>query len=275
MNLSLSGFQNRAVFERTNIHNIKKRKSKSANLMAKNAKNQDFTKSKNAELFKNLWVVIPAYNSQRTIVKVVENINNYGYKNVIVVDDGSYDSTFEAVQTTGAEVLKHITNRGQGASLQTGISYALTKNPTAIITFDADGQHDPADIEKLALKVFDEGFDISLGSRFLGVQSNAPTHRKIALKCGAFMIYVFHGLWLSDSHNGLRCISRNVAEQINITSDRMEHASEIVEMIKKNGWKFTEVPVTIHYSDESLKRGQSTLSAFKILARMFWRKVIK
>ncbi|MBI4139448.1 glycosyltransferase family 2 protein [Candidatus Woesearchaeota archaeon] len=243
--------------------------------MVKIAKNSEFTKSKNVVLFKDLWIVIPAYNAQKTITKVIENLNDYGYRNIIVVDDGSNDSTFESAQNTGAEVLSHMANRGQGAALQTGISYALTKNPAAIITFDSDGQHDPSDIEKLALKVLSEGFDISLGSRFLGVQSNAPLHRKIALKCGAFMVYLFHGLWFSDCHNGLRCMSRNVSEQINITSDRMEHASEIVEMIKQNYWKFTEVPVTIHYDDESLKHGQSTFSAFRILARMVWRKVIK
>ncbi len=231
------------------------------------------SKEQNGEL----WIVIPAYNAEDTLPSVIQGLNNQGFHNIIVVDDGSKDSTFTVATTLPVHALKHFANRGQGAALQTGITYALTQHPqpTAIITFDADGQHRPEDITALATPVLEGKADIALGSRFLS-HSNVPLIRRITLKTGAFLIYLFHGLWLTDSHNGLRCLSLHASRELDITSDRMEHASEIIEIMKTKKWTYTEIPIIVHYSTNTLQRGHGGLrEAFRVLARMIWRKFIK
>src|SRR3954470_14159468 len=96
----------------------------------------------------SLFVVIAAFNEAGAIGGVVRELRA-AYPNVIVVDDGSHDETAPVARDAGATVLRHLLNRGQGAALQTGISYALRVGAEIIVTFDADGQHQPADIPAL------------------------------------------------------------------------------------------------------------------------------
>lgn len=221
------------------------------------------------------WIVIPAFNEENKIQKVIFGLKDKGYTHLVVVDDGSKDLTFQKAYSTGTTVLKHIVNRGQGAALKTGIDYALERGAEVIVTFDSDGQHQPEDIPKL-LKPIQEGIaDVSLGSRFLSPNSNTPITRKVFLKGGAFTFKVMYGVNLTDSHNGLRAFSRHAAQLINITQDKMEHASEIVEEIGRHNLRHTEVPVTIKYTDYSLQHGQKTANAFKILFKMIFKKVVK
>jgi len=221
----------------------------------------------------DVYVVIAAYNEEKSIGRVIKGLKRHGYRNIVVVDDGSKDKTFEAALKEKVSVLKHLVNRGQGASLETGIDYALSKSADYIVTFDADGQHHPEDIERL-LKVVKSGkAEVALGSRFLKHDSNTPFMRRIVLKVGILVVWFLCGIKLSDSHNGFRVFSRNAAQQINITSDRMEHASQIVEEIHLKRIPYKEVPVTITYSDYSKGKGQSGWNSIKIGLRMIFRRL--
>jgi glycosyltransferase involved in cell wall biosynthesis len=116
----------------------------------------------------SVWVVIPAYNESRVIAQVVGQLLKYNRLfNIVVVDDGSTDGTGSTVENLPVHILTHPENLGQGAALATGIEYALANDPDVVVTFDADGQMRPEDIEKLLSKLA-EGFDVVLGSRFLG-----------------------------------------------------------------------------------------------------------
>lgn len=216
----------------------------------------------------NIWIVIAAYNEERKILEVVSNLKKNGYKNIVVVDDGSKDKTFEQASLSKARVLRHIINRGQGAALKTGIDYALENKADIIVTFDADGQHQVEAILKLVQPVINHYADVALGSRFLTNNSNTPFFRKLFLKGGALIFRLFYGAKVTDSHNGLRALSQKAAQQIQITSDGMEHASEIIEEIGRKKVTYCEVPVTIKYSDYSLQHGQGNLAAFRILFKM-------
>ena len=111
-------------------------------------------------------VVIPAFNEEKMIKKVISEVAKY-VDLIIVVDDGSEDKTYEkALETKKAIVLKHIINRGQGAALMTGIEKAKELGAQIVITFDADFQHNPKDISKFVSKI-KQGYDVVLGSRFL------------------------------------------------------------------------------------------------------------
>ena len=222
---------------------------------------------------KDVFVVIAAYNEEKKISGVIKGLKSNGYKSIVIVDDGSKDKTFKIISKQNIYALKHFINRGQGASLKTGIDFAIKKGAKYIVTFDADGQHNPKEIERLLKPVASDRFDVALGSRFLRKESNTPWIRRVVLKMGAFFIWVMYGIKLTDSHNGFRVFSRNAAMKIQITSDRMEHASQIVEEIHKKKLKYKEVPVTITYSDYSKAKGQSGWNSIRIAFRMLFRKL--
>ncbi len=220
----------------------------------------------------NTFIVIAAFNEAKRIRKTLRDLKKEGYKNIVVVDDGSRDKTYSTALSEGVWVLQHKVNLGQGAALQTGIQFALKKGAEAVVTFDADGQHDAKDIEKMINKL-NEGYDIVLGSRFLK-ENKIPLSRRIILKGGVAVTRFISSINVTDTHNGLRVLSKKAAEKIKITINGMTHASEILDKIHEQRLKYTEVPVTIKYSEETLRKGQSSLNSVKILLKMIIKKIM-
>ncbi len=216
-----------------------------------------------------LAVVIAAYNEAKHIEEVVRGIRKEGHSWVIVVDDGSHDATSALAKKAGAEVLRHAINRGQGAALRTGFHYAYEHGADVAVTFDADGQFLPSEIAKVAKPVLEGRRDVALGSRFLGTAKNISPAKRIVLKLGALVTYVFSGIRLTDSHNGFRALSRKALKHIHITFDEMEHASEIIEEIAKHKLTYTEVPVTVIYHEP----GQHPMRSIKMGVRLVLHKV--
>lgn len=226
---------------------------------------------KETELKKKVYIVIAAYNEGTSVGNVIASLQKEKYNHIVVVDDGSKDDTSQKAKS--AHVLRHIINRGQGAALQTGITHALSLGAEYIVTFDADGQHDPKEIIKLVTPLVDGKVDVCLGSRFLDNNSNVPLLRGVLLKAGVLLMFIMYGIRLTDSHNGFRAFTRKAAEKIEITADRMEHASEILDEIMRNTLKYKEIPVTILYSTYSLQRGQSSWNALNIAYKMIRNKL--
>ena len=220
-----------------------------------------------------IYVVIPAFNEARAIAGVVAGVVNAGYR-AIVVDDGSRDRTSEAAAAAGATaVLNHPVNLGQGAALQTGIDFALQQGADVVVTFDADGQHRADDVAPLIAALHAHAADFALGSRFLGRAVNQPSSRRILLRLATLFTRLTTGLNVSDTHNGLRAMTRRGAGAIRLRQNRMAHASEILEQIAESGLRFVEVPVTIEYSAYSLRKGQSMGDALVILTDLFARRL--
>lgn len=215
----------------------------------------------------SLWVVIPAYNEGSVVGEVVSDVRAL-YRNVVVVDDCSRDDTGAAARSAGAIVLRHPINLGQGAALQTGIRYALGRGADYIVTFDADGQHRVEDIGLLLDTQVRSKADVVVGSRFLGRVENIPPIRRMVLKLAVLFTRVTSGVKLTDAHNGLRLLTRRAAERIRITQNRMAHASEITDQIHRLGLSVAEAPVTIIYTEYSLRKGQRLSNAFNILAEL-------
>jgi glycosyltransferase involved in cell wall biosynthesis len=209
-------------------------------------------------------VVVPAYNEARGIGEVVARVRDR-FARVVVVDDGSSDDTAQIARAAGAEVIRHPVNLGQGAALQTGIRWALQTGARWIVTFDADGQHDPDDALRLLRQARERGLDVCFGSRFLGSTEGMPKSRRLLLRLALLFQRVTTGMKLSDVHNGLRALSRDAAGRIDLRQNRMAHASELVAQVAALGLKFGEAPVTIRYSEYSLAKGQSSLGAVQIL----------
>jgi len=221
-----------------------------------------------------IYIVIAAYNEEKSISKVIKDLKKGGYNNIVVVDDGSKDKTFSIVEKSGAHALRHFINRGQGAALKTGIDYALLQGADIIVTFDADGQHLVSEIKRMTDPVRKGEVEVTLGSRFLDDKTELPLKKRIVLKGAIFLIQIMYGVKLSDAHNGFRAFSKKAAKKIEINADRMEHASEIVEEIHTKKIKFKEVPVTIRYTDYSQQKGQSVWNSFKIFAKMVKKKIV-
>ncbi|MDK9713621.1 MAG: glycosyltransferase family 2 protein [Sulfuritalea sp.] len=216
----------------------------------------------------NLWVVIPAMNEGSCIHDVVRGVRDL-YKQVVVVDDGSTDDTVTRALEAGAIVVRHPVNLGQGASIQTGIEYALEQGADLIATFDADGQHQPDDLARLVSALEPARADVALGSRFLGDAPGISLGRRALLRLAIWYTILSTGLRLTDAHNGLRVFTRAAATRIRITQNRMAHASEILEAIATLKLRFVEVPVTIKYTEYSKQKGQRGSDALKILTDLF------
>ncbi len=214
-----------------------------------------------------VWIVIPAYNEGRAIGNVLRNLLHYPYS-VVVVDDGSSDETYQECLKYPVTVLRHPANLGQGAALQTGISYALRFPATKyIVTFDSDGQHNADEIAHILEPLKQGKVDVALGSRFLrpGDAVNIPGMKKAVLGLATAFTRFTSGLKLTDTHNGFRAITAEAAPKIHITQNRMAHASEILQKIADHKLRYCEVPVTITYTEYSKVKGQSLLNSVNIL----------
>lgn len=219
-----------------------------------------------------MFVIIPAHNEERNIAEVIRNLVAEHFEaKIVVVDDGSEDSTAEMAQKAGATVLRHLINRGQGAALATGTEYALAQGASTIVHFDADGQFEARDVAALVEPIKSGRVEVVLGSRFLSRANHIPFSKKyLILPLARVVNFLFTGLWLSDAHNGLRALSRRAAESIKIEQDRMAHNSEIIAQVKKNNLSFVEMPVMVKYH----RYGQGLAGGFKIIKDLIFQKII-
>ncbi len=219
-----------------------------------------------------VFIVIAAFNEAKTIRDVVQQLLVH-YPYVVVVDDASSDGTALCLKGLKVVLLRHILNRGQGAALQTGITFALQQGADVVVTFDADGQHHEKNIPALVEPILRGECDVSLGSRFLGSAHNIPFARRVILKAGILFTRMASGIKVTDVHNGLRAFSREAARSLRISMDRMAHASEILDFLKTRKLRFKEVPVDISYSTLSLRKGQSSWGALRIALDVFYKKL--
>jgi glycosyltransferase involved in cell wall biosynthesis len=217
------------------------------------------------------WVVIPAYRESQVLPGVVGQLRAI-VSNIVVVDDGSNDDTGQIALAGGATVLTHIVNLGQGAALQTGITYALQQGAEYIYTFDADGQHASESLAVLAETMRSTGADVVLGSRWLGRVESMPNLRRVMLRLAVIFTRQHSGLGVSDTHNGLRLFTRSAASRLRITQPRMAHASEILAQIGALKMNFAEAPVTVRYTEYSLHKGQKVSGMFRVLLDIFYAR---
>jgi polyprenyl-phospho-N-acetylgalactosaminyl synthase len=217
------------------------------------------------------WVVIPLYNEEKVIGDVVTQVRTV-FPQVVCVDDGSSDRSAEVAATAGAQVVRHPMNLGQGAALQTGFEYALADPAMKyVITFDADGQHQISDAVGMVERLRAGEADVVFGSRFLDERSRPGFAKKLVLRAAVGYTNLTTHTRLTDAHNGLRAIRRPVVERLDLTQNRMAHASELVAQIGASKASYVEHPVHILYSDYSKAKGQSLWNSVNILADLILR----
>lgn len=215
-------------------------------------------------------VIIPAYNEASAIGLVVSGVISHGYP-VVVIDDGSRDNTIMVARQAGAVVLGHLINRGQGAALKTGISYAVANDYEAVVFFDADGQMAPAEIGKIIAPIIEGRADVVLGSRFLGQVINLSAIKRLVLTLARWFTIATSGLKLTDVHNGFQAWRLSALKKITLKQDRQAYASELLYEIARHKLRYIEQPVTISYTAYSVSKGQSVMNAFNIV----WSLIIR
>ena len=222
-----------------------------------------------------IFVIIPCYNESSVVRNTVTDVLKHGY-NVVVVDDYSKDNSKKQVQGLPIYYLRHRTNMGQGAALQTGIEFAKKKGAKYFVTFDADGQHDSNDINGMFEELRNKKVDIVFASRFLpGATTNISAARSFVLNTARYVNYFVSGILLSDAYNGLRIFNEKAAAILKITENKMAHATEIQLLAAQNKLSYCEFPNHIQYNDYTKRKGLKNIDGLKIIFEILLFKIFR
>jgi polyprenyl-phospho-N-acetylgalactosaminyl synthase len=217
-------------------------------------------------------VVMPVYNEASVVGAVIRELVGLGLT-VLAVDDGSSDGSAAEIDAAGAIRISHPINLGQGGALQTGFEAALRfTDAKYVATFDADGQHQAKDLLGMIARA-EEGYDVVLGSRFLDDKTEMSGLRRLILKTATRVLNRRSATKLTDAHNGLRLVTRDVAGRINLAHIGMAHASELEQVLTQSDYRIVEYPVHILYTDYSRSKGQPLLNSVNILVDILFHRV--
>lgn len=222
----------------------------------------------------NSLVLISAFNEEGRVSKVINECKKY-FKYIVVVDDGSEDNTLEEIK--GAQpnfILKHCANCGAGSAVRTGINFFLKKTQfDYLVTIDGDTQHKPINAREMLNFTIENNLDVVLGSRFLNTDDkySIPFNRKILLKLAILFERLFYGINLSDSHNGMRVISRKACYELsNLESASFAYCTEIPIRFKKSKYTIKEFAIEVNYGIN--KKSQSIFSSLNIISDLIQKK---
>lgn len=222
-------------------------------------------RKKKAKEIKNVWAAIPAYNEEKNIVSVIGGVKKY-IKNIVVVDDGSKDDTYNLAKKSKVVVLGHIVNLGKGAALKTGCDYAVKHGAKILVAIDADMQHEPTEIPNFlyALKNNDIVF------------SYRKFYKKMPplLKFGNWFINhatkLLYRLSLKDTQCGYRAFTADAYKKIRWNALDYSMESEMITNVGKHHLKYAEIPIQTIYSDKY--KGTTPMDGIKIVLNMIlWR----
>jgi glycosyltransferase involved in cell wall biosynthesis len=197
---------------------------------------------------KGLIAVIPAYNEELFIGSVVLRTRQY-VERIIVVDDGSSDRTSEIAKLAGAEVIRLDANTGKAYALLLGLRHAHNMGCTTAVMLDADGQHDPREIPRVAGLVMDGKADLVIGSRFLRKNNGIPRYRQLGQKTLDLFTNIGAESKVTDSQSGFRAISCKALENLDFRSDGYNVESDMINHFSKLGLSIQEVPISVKYDD--------------------------
>ena len=193
---------------------------------------------------------IPCHNEERFIGSVVLRAKGY-VDLVLVVDDGSSDSTQHVAQLAGATVIRHESNKGKGAAITSAFQYAREAGCSALVLLDGDGQHDPDDVPRLLRLVLNGEADMVVGSRFLQIKSNVPGYRVWGQQLLTFVTNLGSQAKLTDSQSGFRAFSPKAIKALSFSEEGLSVESEMQFLAKEANLRLAEIPITVSYHDKA------------------------
>lgn len=210
----------------------------------------------------NYCVIVPAYQEEGRIGRVVEGIRKY-CDHVVVIDDASTDGTSEEAKEAGAVLIRHGANMGQGASLNSGFKYAGKRAFDFVITMDADGQHDPDDIPAFVEAYARTGTAVLVGNR-MGDPGTMPLVRRLTNRFMSWLLSRKMNQYVPDTQCGFRLYARDVIPFIFAESQRYDAQSEVLLHLAERDIRIGAVPIKVIYGDE-----KSKINPFKDTIRFF------
>ncbi len=232
--------------------------------------------SENHFMCAKICVVIPAYNNEETINTVVSTARMY-LETVVVIDDGSTDSTSLLAEQAGARIIRVETNTGKGNALRLGFHDALIRGCDAVITLDADLQHDPGDIPKFIDHYKTHHANIIVGNRMTH-RDDIPSIRRVPNMVGMYLFTLLIGQDIKDSQCGFRLYDRTIMEQIPIVRDGFDAEADILLRAGKRGYTIEYVPIKAVYFEDNRYRSsyRPVKDTFHIsitfLKNLFWKE---
>jgi glycosyltransferase involved in cell wall biosynthesis len=194
--------------------------------------------------------LIPAYNEERFIGSLVLAARAH-VDHVVVVDDGSRDSTVEIAKMAGAIVVQHQTNQGKAAAVNTGFAYIRRLDPSAVVMLDGDGQHSADDIPVVLAPVVQGAADIVVGSRFLEVKSDIPIYRQVGQHGLTIATNLASGVRVSDSQSGYRAFSARALDELSFGQGGFSIESEMQFQAREHRLRIAEVPIKVIYAERA------------------------
>ncbi len=196
----------------------------------------------------NICVLIPAYNEELNVQNAIKSVKKFvSPENIIIVDDGSTDNTYNKVRDEGAYMIKHPKNMGKGMAHRTGFNFAIKKGFDAVITMDADGQHNPEEIP-VFLKNMGK-FDIIIGTREYNIR-NMPVIRYWTNRTTSLVTSLLARRIIRDSQSGYRLIKTEILKRVHLKTKHFQTETEILIQAGRMGYKIGEIPIKTIYSFE-------------------------
>jgi len=224
--------------------------------------------------YEDVMILVPVYNEAKRIAETVKDLNLI-FPNIIVVNDGSEDTTLEKTRNLDAKVISHPVNLGQGAALDTGFKYFIEHTEFKyVVTFDSDGQHNKNDAFKMVDFAKSKRLEAVIGTRFARKSSirKIPFLKRITLRLAILYEKIFYSIDFTDAHNGIRVLSRDLVRLhlVPIINQDMAHATEIAYKICRSTLPYSEYPVSISYTNT---KSQSPLNSINIIFRNIFLKL--
>ena len=217
--------------------------------------------------------VIPAYNEEQNIKKVLDEIKkDVSYADIIVINDCSTDNTYEIVKNSDVKCINGIFNMRYAWAVQTGLKYAYQNDYDYVIQFDADGQHIAKEAEQLLEHCKKENADIAIGSRFIeNTGYPSPFFRRIGTKIFEGLIKAFCRKKITDPLSGFQCLNKRVIKKYSKIGGYPEYpdANLIIEMLL-SGYKIIEVPVKMRLREQGESMHGGIVKPIKYMINMFY-----
>lgn len=217
-------------------------------------------------MIEDILVIIPAYNEEKAIGKLLRELKKY-FKNILVINDGSTDRTKEIVEKENVKIISHPFTKGKGEALKTGFFYAIKNNFPAVITMDGDGQHLPEEALKF-VKKYREKKDVGIwvGKRNIFLK-DMPLIRRVTNLSMSVLISLLSFYWIPDTQCGFRLIKTDILKKVKLYTSYFETESEILIKARWKGVKIKSIPIKTIYGKEKSKIRplRDTLRFFKML----------
>ena len=221
----------------------------------------------------NVVCIVPAYNEASRLADVVQSAQKYVHE-IIVVDDGSTDDTYEVATAQGVKVVRHMENCGSGAATMTGIFAARMIKADAIILIDGDGQHDANDIPRLLEPILDKKADIVFANRF-GQKNRIPFIRRLFNWIGNMLTFFVTGAWVPDSQCCFKALGARALQEVDIQMSGYEFCTEIVREAVTRRWQIAQIPISVTYSEYTLAKGQSFAGGVKTAGKILLQSLLR